>query len=131
MSTISAAAIAQMLVAASGNTIRRIVAVRLTAIAERRTGLEALLEVIPYRTGSELRNETLVDKAAISGATTGWVIAVGLVIEVVLAIAATVAGSAIVVALVTEAGLVTEAIAVVLVIVVVLVIEVESVIVAV
>ena len=59
-----------MLVAVSGYTIRRIVVVHLTVIVEQPTGLEALLEEIRYRTASELRNETSVDKAEISGATT-------------------------------------------------------------
>ena len=51
--------------AVSGNTIRRIVVVLLTVTEERQTGLEALREEIRYRTASELRNETLADKAEI------------------------------------------------------------------
>jgi hypothetical protein len=52
-------------VVASGNTIRRIVVVRLTATEELQTGLAARREGILYRTASEPRRETSVDKAAI------------------------------------------------------------------
>ena len=70
----SAAVIAPTSVAASGNTIHRIVAVLLTVTAGQRTGSEAPPEVIPYRTVSELHNETSAGKAAISGVTIALVI---------------------------------------------------------
>jgi len=75
-------------VAASGNTIRRIVAALLTVIEELQTGLEARREVILYRTASERRSETSVDKGAISGVMTASAIAEVLAIEVALVIVA-------------------------------------------
>ena len=75
--------------------------VLLTVTEERLTGLEALREEIRYRTGSELRNETLADKAEISGVTIAWAIAavlaiaVALVIEAIVAVLAIVAASVI------------------------------------
>ena len=80
-----------MSVGVSGNTILRIVVVLLTVIVERQTGLAALREEILCRIGSELRNETLADKAEISGVTIASVTAGVLVIaaiEAALAIAA-------------------------------------------
>ena len=74
--------------AASGNTIRRIVAALHTVIEELQTGLEARREVILYRTASERRRETSVDKVAISGVMTASAIAEVLAIEVALVIVA-------------------------------------------
>jgi hypothetical protein len=48
----------------NGNTIRHTVVALRTATAVLQTGLAAVREVIPYRTASALRKETLVDKAA-------------------------------------------------------------------
>ena len=111
-----------MSVAVSGNTIRRIVVAHRTATVERRTGSAAVRAVIHCRTASERRNETLVDREEISGATIALAIAVELAIEeelviaVELAIAAIAVGLGIVVALETAVELAIAAIAVVLVI---------------
>lgn len=59
-----------MSVAASGNTILRIAVALRMVIVELQTGSEAVLAEIRWATASELRNETSVDKAAISGVTT-------------------------------------------------------------
>jgi hypothetical protein len=88
-----------MSVAVSGNTIHRIVVVLLTVTAARQTGLAAPRAEIRCRTGSELRKETLADKAEISGVT------IELAIAAVLAIAVASVIAAIVVALVTGAAL--------------------------
>jgi hypothetical protein len=90
-----------VVIAESGNTIRRIVVVLHTAIAIPRTGLEAVPEVILYRTANAPRRETSVDKGAISGATTVWVIVVASAIEVAPATVAIVAASVIAVVLAT------------------------------
>ena len=60
----------------------------LTVIEELQTGLEARREVILYRTASERRRETSVDKVAISGVMTASAIAEVLAIEVALVIVA-------------------------------------------
>jgi len=92
-----------VVIAESGNTIRRIVVVLLTETVGLRTGLEALPEVILYRIGNGQRKETLVDKAAISGATTVWAIVVASAIEVESATVAIAVALEIVVASGTEA----------------------------
>ena len=87
----------------SGSTIRHIVVVLHTETVELRIGSEDLPEVIPYRIANAPRKEISVDKAAISGATTVWVIAVEWATEVGSATVAIVAASAIAEVLATEA----------------------------
>jgi len=79
---------AQTSVAASGNTILRIVAALHTVIEELPTGSGARREVILYRTASERPREISVDKGAISGVTTASAIAEVLAIEAALVIVA-------------------------------------------
>ena len=77
----------------SGSTIRHIVVVLHTETVELRTGSEDLPGVIPYRIANGPRKEISVDKAAISGATTVWVIVVASAIGVESATVAIVVAS--------------------------------------
>ena len=114
----------------SGSTIRHIVVVLHTETVGLQTGSEDLPEVIPYRIASAPRKEISVDKAAISGATTVWVIVVASASGVESATVAIVVASEIAVVSVIAVVLAIAAIAAELVIAEVLVTAVVSEIVA-
>ena len=105
-----------MVIAVSGNTIRRIVVVLHTATAGLRIALAEVPEVIPCRIASAPRKETSVDKGEICGATTVWVIVVASAIEVESATVAIVVASEIAVVSVIAEVLAIAAIAAELVI---------------